>query len=85
MMEFIKCPECSSEVGGRVKICPRCGFRFRRKSNKKMLIAVISIIVLFIAVWCIYTITKLSAEEKAVQISIKARIFLMKKLRAVCY
>ena len=45
-MALIKCPECEREISDTVKKCPNCGFRFKRKSNKRIFFILITIFII---------------------------------------
>jgi ribosomal protein L40E len=34
IMALIKCPECGNEISEQAKMCPRCGYKKRRKKKK---------------------------------------------------
>ncbi|MEG0283015.1 MAG: hypothetical protein RR662_07570 [Clostridia bacterium] len=43
-MSLKKCNECKKEYSEQVKKCPHCGYKEKRKINKKLLLIIISII-----------------------------------------
>lgn len=48
-MALIKCPECEKEISDTVKRCPNCGYRIKKKANKRIILT-ISIIMIILAI-----------------------------------
>ena len=36
-MAMIKCPECGNDISDKAKICPKCGYKQRRKTNLQII------------------------------------------------
>lgn len=54
-MALVKCPECGKIISDTSRSCPECGYKDERKgkSNKKIFIIPVSIIVILMCIFCI--------------------------------
>lgn len=73
-MALIKCPECNKEISDQAKFCPSCGYGLNsmsveeKKNIKKIVVAIIGIIVGIILIAVIYDACTISAEEASEQL-----------------
>ena len=70
-MALIKCPECGKEISDTIKKCPNCGYKNKKKLNKKkfVIICIISLVLLIGGCVSIITIKNKNTkqQEKLVQ------------------
>lgn len=70
-MALVKCPECGKEISDTIKKCPNCGYKNKKKLNKKkfVIICIISLVLLIGGCLSIITIknNNTKQQEKLVQ------------------
>ena len=70
-MALIKCPECGKEISDTIKKCPNCGYKNKKKLNKKKFVIICIISLVLLIGGCISIITiknnNTKQQEKLVQ------------------
>lgn len=61
-MALINCPECNREISDTAKVCPSCGYKINlqkyKKRNKIIFGVILSVIIVSIGFYVIYSINK---------------------------
>ena len=56
-MALIKCPECGKEISDTVKKCPNCGYKNKKKLNRKKIVIICIISLVLLIGGCVSIIT----------------------------
>lgn len=67
-MALIKCPECGKEVSDTIKKCSSCGYRIKKRNNKKIIILIAIILVLISISVIIGLLVHKTNEKKKVEL-----------------
>lgn len=63
-MALIKCPECDKEISDTIKKCPNCGYKLKKRMNKKSKIIISIFILIAIAIGTIITIVLINNKKQ---------------------
>lgn len=69
-MALIKCPECDKDISDTIKKCPNCGYKLKKKINKKITYILVVIFIILTITGIVYIIKQNSFsynEKYAIQ------------------